>query len=390
MKDKKKIILITTSFGWGGTEGHVSNLAISLKNRNIDVIVLIDKPPLDRTSILEIHNIPYIVLSKNSSISIKDYENSLSQNIIKLEPDIVHINAWERRNSIMSVLNKLKIPFAETLHRTYPPQSSFWNLRNRFCINKSPIETFKHNYILRKSQPLVINISDISLLNYKKLYPFVKKTIRIYCGAFFPKEIPNNKNSNELTILWIGSMIERKRPLLAVNIWKEIQCAFPTAKLIMIGVGTQFELVKDIVEKCNCNVSILGAVPDLYPYLNEANIILNTSTNEGIPKNIIYSFNFGIPVISTNVGAISEILKDGIHGFLTDIDDKDKIKANLELLLINDILREKMGENAREQGRKLFNMENNIDEILNSYNKYLGVDLEPTPYCPDQTIPILD
>lgn len=92
-----------------------------------------------------------------------------------------------------------------------------------------------------------------------------------------------------------------------------------------IGDGTEREAVlqtaKELLsEKENVTYCFLGAMEnaDAMRYISETqfDFLLNVSASEGIPVTMMESMSFGIPVIGTNVGGVSEILCDGQNGFL--------------------------------------------------------------------------
>jgi glycosyltransferase involved in cell wall biosynthesis len=78
-------------------------------------------------------------------------------------------------------------------------------------------------------------------------------------------------------------------------------------------------------------------------------LYLNTSIHEGIPMSVLEAMAHGLPVVAPNVGGISEIIDQGVEGYL--LEDRDP-KASAEkffLLYENKGLRERMSHAAREK-----------------------------------------
>lgn len=71
-------------------------------------------------------------------------------------------------------------------------------------------------------------------------------------------------------------------------------------------------------------VTFAGSIknPDLMEYYrsNSVNWFVNTSSSEGLPVSIMEACSFGIPVLATNVGGTSEIVRENETGFLLDAD----------------------------------------------------------------------
>jgi len=108
---------------------------------------------------------------------------------------------------------------------------------------------------------------------------------------------------------------------------------------------------------------------EILKVLNENNydFHINLSESEGVPVSIMESFSFGIPVIATNVGGISEIVIDGYNGFLIDPNstssDVSQIINKFYALNLNEI--KKLRNNAFLTWKKKFNADNNYKLFIN-------------------------
>lgn len=372
-KQNSKLVLMTTSLGWGGTEGHVTDLAIGFVERGIFPVVIVDKPPLDRMDILNHLGVEVELVMKNQNITKSEYIKSLSSILSRLRPSLVHLNIWERRPYILKVTKGLKIPVVETLHTTVKSKVRLRAKIRYFFSMRNEKEAYKNTL------PSVINISERSLENFRKVYPFIKNTAHVYCGAYFPNESNDvQSGGTAVKVIWIGSFIKRKRPILALKIWKRIVSDFPKAQLIMVGDGPEMRPIKAMVKNMTLgSVKLCGNIPDLYPILKEGHIMLHTSVAEGIPKNIRYALNFGMPVVVTDVGAISEAVIDGENGFLIGKTDSQLMENRLRELILNPALRERMGIQGRQRGDKLFRLDTMIDHVLEIYEGFRGKALIP-------------
>lgn len=72
----------------------------------------------------------------------------------------------------------------------------------------------------------------------------------------------------------------------------------------------------------------------------------------------------GLPVISTNVAAIPEIVRDGATGFVTPAGELDVLVANLRRLIVNPALRRQMGERAVRLVTEQFDAERNAKRLI--------------------------
>lgn len=91
-------------------------------------------------------------------------------------------------------------------------------------------------------------------------------------------------------------------------------------KLHLIGTGTRENNLKTLVNELNLTEKVIfhGLVPNekSISLTSRSYILLMASSHEGFPMTIAESLTVGTPVISTNVGDIRSVLKDGINGYL--------------------------------------------------------------------------
>lgn len=83
--------------------------------------------------------------------------------------------------------------------------------------------------------------------------------------------------------------------------------------------------------------------------LNMADAYILPSYNEGLPISVLEAMSYGLPIISTKVGGIPEIIADGVNGYLITPGGKDAIYASIKKLLDNPELAKQMGAKSLER-----------------------------------------
>ena len=112
----------------------------------------------------------------------------------------------------------------------------------------------------------------------------------VYIGAAAAPTCPPGRN-----ILWIGRMEPQKDPALALEIMRDFD-----GHLTMLGDGA---LMADVREKATAlkdKVTLAGYVPQIEPYLANADVLLITSRYEGGPAVAVEALARGVPVVSTD------------------------------------------------------------------------------------------
>jgi glycosyltransferase involved in cell wall biosynthesis len=135
---------------------------------------------------------------------------------------------------------------------------------------------------------------------------------------------------NEFTVLWMGRVAPVKNPNLLLQVAKKM----PKVVFILAGDGILLETIKN---NAPSNVKTLGFV-NPKNVLSAGDVFLSTSMNEGVSYSILEAQSAGLPVVAVNVGALSEIVSDAVHGYLVEptveniVDKLSELQTDRELL----------------------------------------------------------
>jgi glycosyltransferase involved in cell wall biosynthesis len=101
------------------------------------------------------------------------------------------------------------------------------------------------------------------------------------------------------------------------------------------------------------HVIFTGNVRNVEEYLRAADIFVFPTENDAFPSSLLEAMTSGLPVVTTPVGAIKEIVRDGQTGLLVRPRDPNALASALERLLDDRVLSARLGRSAHEavQGR---------------------------------------
>jgi glycosyltransferase involved in cell wall biosynthesis len=99
-----------------------------------------------------------------------------------------------------------------------------------------------------------------------------------------------------------------------------------------------------------------------------ADILILPSHSEGMPLVILEALHFGLPIITTPVGAIPELLKENENALFVQPKDVEGIRNAIEVLVTEDSLREKMSENNKKISID-YSMNKNISKLCAIYHR---------------------
>lgn len=143
-----------------------------------------------------------------------------------------------------------------------------------------------------------------------------------------------------------------------------------------VQIGSPSEITKKLDEKINENgleefISIMGFIPDASNFIPQFDISLLTSQSEGLPQFIYESFYHRVPVVSTNVGGIPEIISDSENGMLSNPYEVKTLADKLIALSQDKELQQKFTENSFRILEKKFTTRIMAQETLAEYKKLL-------------------
>lgn len=104
-------------------------------------------------------------------------------------------------------------------------------------------------------------------------------------------------------------------------------------------------------------------------YLREADIFLLPSYNEGMPMAILDAMGCGLPIVSTDVGGIPKIVRQGINGYLYKPGDSKSMACAIIEYLTDDEKRLKAGQESVDIIRESYSLQQNIDKLERVYTE---------------------
>jgi glycosyltransferase involved in cell wall biosynthesis len=162
---------------------------------------------------------------------------------------------------------------------------------------------------------------------------------------------PSTVSSNEpLTLVAVGRLVKQKRLDRFISILHRLRTELRlNLKGMIVGGGQSNELEKQARQLGLLpeDVQFLGSVSDMRSVYQQAAVCVLTSDHEGTPNVLLEAMACGLPVVSTNVGGVPDIVRHGESGFLFEPENLDGLVTALSELVKNPVLRTEMGKRAR-------------------------------------------
>ena len=380
-----KIINILSRMNIGGPSVHVALLSKYINDEPFESLVIsgsLAEGEGDMTFLLDDFTIRHIMLpSMQREISPLADFNSLLRLIRifrKERPAIVHTNLAKAGivGRLAAVLTGVPI-IIHTFHgHVFAGYFSGWKSKLFIWIEKILAlfstklivisdqireEICSVYHVAKKSQVITIPLG-FELDKFKPLITF-KGVLR---KAFsIPVDAP--------VIGIVGRITDIKNHRLFLQIAHRVRQTYPDVHFLVIGDGERRAEMEYLSTELNLSghVHFTGWIKEQAKMYADLDLLLLTSLNEGTPVTVIEAMYYGVPVISTRVGGLHDLIEDKKSGYLINSGDPSDFIAPIETLLFSDAERTKITEAAKEFIIGRYNIGRLVSDITDLYRELL-------------------
>ncbi|WP_248723484.1 glycosyltransferase family 4 protein [Seonamhaeicola sp. ML3] len=231
----------------------------------------------------------------------------------------------------------LKIKYIPVLHGGQLPD----RLKKSPKLSKA---IFKNAHInVAPSKYLMFNFEQAG---YKNL-EYIPNSIELKNYTFKQRSI------DKVKLLWVRSFSNIYNPSLAVQILKALNDEDIKAELCMVGPDNDGSLneVKDLARVLDVDLKFTGKLSkeEWIELSKEYNIFINTTNVDNTPVSVIEAMALGLPVISTDVGGMPFLIKNGVDGLLVKPNSVEAFLFAIKTLTNTPSSIEAMTNNARRK-----------------------------------------
>ncbi len=289
----------------------------------------------------------------------------------EFKPDILHSH-YASSYGFLGALSKFH-PYIISVYG-----SDVFNFPQKNIFNKTILKfnLSKANKILSTSNVMVKEIENYSS-KYIEVIPF-----GIDLDLFKPF-IPQNNffEKNDIVIGTVKTLEEKygiEYLIRAFMLVKEHHPEIPL-KLLIVGKGTKEIYYKKLVSELGISelTKFTGFIsPQEIPfYHNLIDISVFVSLEESFGVSVLEASACAKPVIVSNAGGLPEIVENNKTGIIVEKQNVEETAAAIEKLLLDKPLRTKFGNFGRERVRAHFNFNNNVNQMINIYDKILSKEI---------------
>jgi glycosyltransferase involved in cell wall biosynthesis len=369
--ERLRILQILPCFGTGGAEQMASHLMIRLAEQH-EVAAVATHPPLQSPieARLRQAHIPVWFLGKHRGFDLRMY-GAIDRVVCEFRPHVAHTHLSVLRYALPALIRRRVPVVIHTLHNSAEHET---DLPGRII----------HRFAFRR-RVVPVTISSQGADSFRRVYGFP-------CEAVVPNGIPvemyrhvpgkrirwrqaEGFSSEDVVFMSVGRLEPQKNPMLLVRAFAAMQAE--RAHLVMLGQGTLFDEVASYVAArgLQSRIHLLGRRQGIPECLSAADVFVMSSDWEGNPLAVMEAMSAGLPVISTSVGGVPDLVESGRHGMLVPRGDQDALTAAMLRLLNDGNLRSALGAAAYQRASEAFPVERMTDEYLRLYTNKLAAAL---------------
>ncbi|HSW89036.1 MAG TPA: glycosyltransferase family 4 protein [Candidatus Saccharimonadales bacterium] len=387
-----KIVIVIPYFypSIGGLQNYALNIAKGLQNLGHEIVVIttnhIEKKYIIETiNDLKIYRLPISFIISNTPINITWFRD-ITTIIKKEKPDLINGHTpVPIIAEIAAIIAKVKkIPFVMTYQNDLIKDTFIL----QFIIT---CYYFMFGIPALKAANKIIASSQYYVDNSKYLKPYQEKIEIVSPGVNLKSFSLSNLNKDRYEnlaqqykdkkiLLFIGQLDKTHKHKgldYLIESLVDIRKGNKKVHLLVVGKGNNIDEYKQHVEQLKLQniVTFVGFVSDddLPYYYNKANIIVLPSYNrsEGFGMVLIEAGASKKPVVASDIGGITYVVKDTITGFLTKPKDSKSLSKAILTILNDDALAEKMGNNNYKWVKENFTWDKQIEKTNRVFKNLL-------------------
>lgn len=320
-----KIAHYVLSSTFAGIEQHVQELA-DIQGRDNEIVVICNQSISHHYKNIEVKVVENI--SRRSIFGIL----SLILVLRNIRPDIVHSHGSKTTSIINSVRRFIKLRHVASVHGI-------------------------------KSKTKVYNKAHRVIAGSQKIQDSLKTESSLVENWWHPS-LPENINNTAEYVLAIGRLEPVKGFDLLIESWVNVN-----KKLLIVGDGPEHSKLNSLIDKHGLGdfITITPSVSKegLIEYYQKASLLIVSSRREGGPRVALEALYLHIPVISTNVGHMSQILPQEL---LAEPDNLESLKSLIDNWIDRSMSQESIFEYVAEE----YSIDKASNKVLSVYEDLLS------------------
>lgn len=288
----------------------------------------------------------------------------------EIRPDVVHTHNPPPQ---IYAIGPAKLAGARVVHTKHGPHPDTWHrlwlrragaaLADSFVVISPSTADFARE--IHEASPskmhIVQNGTDLDRFS---LDGVVRKAMRTQLG------VPDSAR----LVGTVGRMAKVKNHALLVRALAPL--LGPELHLAIAGGGAEASATAELVEALGvkAHVHLVGEIRDIPAFLSALDVFALSSDTEGLPLSITEAMGVSLPVVSTSVGGVPQVVIEGETGLLVPKGDEAALRAAIRKLIADPLLASDMGKRGRTVALERYSAERMARQYMALYRGDLRSD----------------
>lgn len=285
-----------------------------------------------------------------------------------IRPDIVHTHSYVPRmlTGLATLCRVGRFRRVSTMHNDYP----YFYAPDR----RSRFKRGSEACMLRAFNQLTICGSEKVRREVQRGYRIAPDRLkRIHngiCIAALPTADAVREAAAEQIVVTVGRVSEQKNYGMLLDCWAEVAKTHPRARLWIIGDGEQRESLRMKAKALGIDATVQfwgwKSPAEVFDILRRAAVFVLSSLHESLPTAMLEAYSAELPVISTRVAGVEEVIEQDVSGYIVD-DAPGMVRALRSMLAMPAAQRIAMGRRGRQKVVAEFSAQRYVLEVERAY-----------------------
>ena len=284
-------------------------------------------------------------------LSVKEVKRVIKEQ----KPDIIH--AHDMRAGFVAARACGRMPLISHIHnnnfdsRGLSLKSIAYYFAARkakhiFWVSQSSFDGYAFHKSLKDKSAVLYNIIDINAL-YEKM--------------------KLDDNSYNYDVVYVGRLTPQKNPQRLMKVFRLMKEKKPDIKIAVVGTGDLEAETKALAKEYDLlnNVSFRGFMPNPLKLLYDSKVMIMTSRFEGTPMCALEAMALGVPIVSTPVDGLKDLVRNGKNGYLSD--NSEELADKIVEIIKDSSLHDRYSDYIKAQAIEINNVERYKKTIIDVY-----------------------
>ena len=341
------------SFDVGGTENMVTDLVSNIDMSCFQLLIIaLAGARVNHLEDAVKRSGAEVYFAGKGKASIISVIYNVDRQLKRFKPDLIHTNMYAFAFAVPYVITH-DVIMLRTVHNN--PSKQFKSKYKKLII-----------FLYKRHKAVPVAISPIIKKELRALYPMLETIELVYNPVDTVRYAVDRskKKGDDIVFVHIARMMKQKNQMLLLNAFSAARKKVPGIRLIMVGDGPLSDIIKKRSgeEDLKGSVSFTGIVNDVSGSLAEGDVFVLSSDYEGLPLAALEAMAAGLPILSTDVGGMADIVTD--NGYLVQAGDEKALAEKIICLASDSSIRKQMGVRSAAYAKKY-----DVSEFIKRYQE---------------------